>query len=136
MEEESILKDALKSYGKKLGIVIIILSIFPLFYHLERSLLPRFTSDFVEVEKLPNFIPENYSLIVNKTFIGSFCDVYLTGPSRKMIYLGGWSCDELVRMNFRVPDLVAEFDNKAGNYTLLVISDLNETHDLEFRVLP
>jgi len=126
----------LKSYTKKLGIVALILLIFPLIYHLERSFLPHFTSSFVKVEKLPNFVQENHSIIVGSFFEGDFCDVYLSGPSRRITYLGGWSCDDLLIKEFKIRDLVAEFDNKVGNYTLFVISDINETYELEFMVLP
>jgi len=129
-------KEILKGYGKKLAIVILILSLLFFLYHLERSFLPHFTSNFVEVENLSNFIPENYSIVIDSVLEGDFCDVYLSGPSRELIYLGGWYCDELIKTGLRMPDIISKFDYNPGDYTLFVVSDANETYELEFTVLP
>lgn len=124
----------LKTHGKILGIVLFLLILSLIFFR--KPHLPHFTSDSVKVEENPSFNPQNYSLVINRTFSGSLCEVYLSGPSREIVYLGGWDCEELTRIDFKVSDLVSEFDNEAGNYTLLITTSANETHLIEFEVLP
>jgi hypothetical protein len=97
---------------------------------------PRFTSNFLLVEELPTFNSSDYSIKFDKIPAGFSCDVYISGPTREFFFISNFLCSQLKEKSFRVPELVKIFGYKPGDYILLVKSDLNQSYEMEFRVLP
>jgi hypothetical protein len=115
-----------------LKMILVVVAIFAVCFGLFFAISYFNSQPFViKMERTPFYDNTTGSIVlVNNTasLSGlSDCDIYVSGPSKKMKYLETVGCDSLSATEVKRQDLLNLFDNQKGTYTIIIDSEQKST---------